>query len=271
MNELMLFVGLVVLTAAFFSFSHPVLRRIGIFALGLTTFAAGYLATGNVWVGAACVLAWLFLPWVEILLRVRKLRLPLHKQLRQATPPSRDMFPALDELSDDIEASGYEHVADLGWDIDGYRQFLRLFANPERREEAALIYVEQNQIGFHFASVTSRGTDGAVFTTWNCQVSSSLKTPPSVHVHRVAGDASFAALVAGHGSFLRERGVEEGTLQAVDPESVRAAVERDMETQMQHNIREGLLEPADDGHGRYSWRGMLYLWFQFLRDIFRFT
>ena len=126
MNELMLFVGLVVLTAAFFSFSHPVLRRIGIFALGLTTFAAGYLATGNVWVGAACVLAWLFLPWVEILLRVRKLRLPLHKQLRQATPPSRDMFPALDELSDDIEASGYEHVADLGWDIDGYRQFLRL-------------------------------------------------------------------------------------------------------------------------------------------------
>ena len=52
---------------------------------------------------------------------------------------------------------------------------------------------------------------------------------------------------------------------------MRAAVERDMESQMQHNIREGLLEPADDDHGRYSWRGMLYLWFQFLRDIFRFT
>ena len=65
--------------------------------------------------------------------------------------------------------------------------------------------------------------------------------------------------------------MEEGSLQAVDPDSVRAAVERDMETQMQHNIHEGLLEAADEGHGRYSWRGMLYLWFQFLRDIFRFT
>jgi hypothetical protein len=60
-------------------------------------------------------------------------------------------------------------------------------------------------------------------------------------------------------------------LQPVDPETVRAAVERDMETQMQHNLREGLLRPADEGHGRYSWRGMLYLWCQFLRDIFRFS
>ena len=271
MNELMLFAGLVALTAAFFSFPHPGLRRAGILALGGTTFAAGYLATGNVWIGAACVSAWFFLPWVEILLRVRKLRLPLRKQLRQSTPPSREMFPALDELSDDIEAAGFEHVADLGWDMDGYRQFLRLFAHPQKREEAAITYVEQNQLGFHFASVTSRGVDGAVFTTWNCPVSSSLKTPPTVHLHRVAGEAPFATMVEGHGAFLRERGVEEGALQPVDPDSVRSAVERDMETQMQHNIREGLLETADEGHGRYSWRGMLYLWFQCLRDIFRFS
>ena len=68
-----------------------------------------------------------------------------------------------------------------------------------------------------------------------------------------------------------ESGMKEESLQAVDPDSVRTAVERDMETQMEHNIREGLLEPADDDHGRYSWRGMLYLWFQVLRDIFRFS
>lgn len=271
MNELMFFVGLVALTAAFFSFPHPVCRRLGILSLGAATFAAGYLATGNLWIGAACVSAVLLLPWVEILLRIRKLRLPLRKQLRQSTPPSREIFPALTEISDDIEASGFEHVADLGWEMDGYRQFLRLFAHPKKHEEAAITYVEQNQLGFHFTSVTSRGLDGAVFTTWDCPVSSSLKIPPTVHLHRVAGDAPFDTLLEGHGDFLRERGVEDSALQAVDPDSVRAAVEQDMETQMQHNIREGLLEPADDGHGRYSWRGMLYLWFQFLRDIFRFS
>ena len=107
MNELMLFVGFVVLTAAFFSFPRPVFRRMGILSLGVTTFAAGYLATGNLWVGAACVSAVLLLPWVEILLRVRKLRLPLRKQLRQSTPPSREMFPSLGDLSDDVEAAGF--------------------------------------------------------------------------------------------------------------------------------------------------------------------
>jgi len=271
MSEPLLFVGLVFLTAAFFSFSHPVLRRLGVLSIGLTSFAAGYLLTRNLWIGAACAAAWLLLPWIEILLRVRKLRLPLRKQLRQSAPPSREMFPELNGLSDDIESSGFEHVADLGWEMEGYRQFLRLFANAAKREEAAITYVEQNQLGFHFASVTSRGADGAVFTTWNCPVSSSLKTPPTVHLHRVAADAGFAALVAGHELFLQEKGLGEDALQVIDPETVRSAVERDMETQMQHNLREGLLQPADEGHGRYSWRGMLYLWFQFLRDIFRLS
>ena len=271
MNETLLFLGLVVLPAAFLSYGHPLLRRLGVLSVGVTSFVGGYLLSGNVWVGAACAAAWLLLPWIEILLRVRKLRLPLRKQLRQSTPPNRDMFPELSDLSDEIESAGFEHVADLGWDMDGYRQFLRLFAHPEKREEAAITYVEQNQLGFHFASVTSRGAGGDVFTTWNCPVSSSLKTPPTVHLNRVASEAPFKTLVAGHGEFLGQRGLAAADLQPVDPDTVRAAVESDMETQMQHNIREGLLEPADDGHGRYSWRGMLYLWWQFVRDIFRFS
>ncbi|MEY4299560.1 MAG: hypothetical protein RIR25_796, partial [Verrucomicrobiota bacterium] len=81
----------------------------------------------------------------------------------------------------------------------------------------------------------------------------------------------FAALVGEHAAFLTDEGVSAEGLRAVDPEAVRHSVEGDMETQMQHNISEGLLQPADEGHGRYSWRGMLYLWFQFLRDIFRFS
>ena len=53
--------------------------------------------------------------------------------------------------------------------------------------------------------------------------------------------------------------------------SVRVSVERDMESQMQHNLREGLLQREGEEHGRYSWRGMLFLWFQVLRDIFRLS
>jgi|688.fasta_scaffold14791_10 hypothetical protein len=271
MNSWMLFIGLLVLSMACLSYGNLWLRRVGLLFIGVTTFAAGYLPTDNVWVGAVCVSAWLLLPWVEILLRVRKLRLPLRKELRQAPPPSRDAFPELSHLSDDVEAAGFEHVADLGWEMDGYRQFFRLFANEELREEAAITYVEQNQLGFHFVSVTSRSLDGGVFTTWNCPVSSSLKTPPSVRVHRASGELEFSGVQAEHQGFLEHSGLMRGELSPVDPGEVRAAVERDMEAQMQHNISEGLLRPADHEHGRYSWRGMLYLWFQCLRDIFRFT
>lgn len=270
MSELLLFAGLVVLTSACFSFAHPVLRRFGLLSFAATVFAAGYLPTGNVWLGAACVGLLLLFPWVEILLRIRKLRLPLRKHLTRAAPPPREMFPDLDRITGDIESAGFEHVADLGWDMEGYRQFLRLFACPDKREEAAITYVEQNQLGFHFASVTTRGPGATVFTTWNCPVPSSLKVPPTVHLHRVPGDSSFADLAAAHDNFVRRQGLDEGARQPVDADSVRAAVERDMENQMQHNLREGLLSPAEDGHGRYSWRGMLYLWWQSLRDVFRY-
>ncbi len=271
MNGLLFFAGLVALTWAFLSYGHPVLRRLGLVCVVLTTFAAGYLASGLLWFGAVCASAWLLLPWVEILLRVRKLRLPLRKELCQTHPPSRDAFPDLNGLSDEIEAAGFEHVADLGWEMDGYRQFLRLFANPERREEAAITHVEQNGLGFYFASVTSRGPGGVVYTTWNCPVSLSLKSPPSLHLNRAADDAAFDAMVSDHEQFLNRHGRTVSDLLAVDPEAVRASVERDMEAQMRHNLTEGLLRPADEGHGRYSWRGMVFLWVQCLRDLFRFS
>lgn len=269
MKELMIFLGLVVLTAGLFTYSHPVLRRLGLLCVGLTTFSAGYLPTGNVWVGLACGSIWLLLPWVEILLRVRKLRLPLRKELHQSAPPSRNDCPELGELSDEIEGSGFEHVADLGWEMDGYRQFLRLFAHPGRREEAAITFVNQSELGFHFTSLTSRSQSGRIFTTWNCPVSSSLKTAPGVFLNRVAADGDFPTLVREHEVFLEQMGAAE--LREVQPNEVRASVQRDMEEQIEHNLREGLLRSAGEGHGRYSWRGMVFLWFQFLRDIFRFS
>lgn len=267
MREFLLVCGLAVLTAAFFSYSHPLLRRLGLLSLTATLVAAGYFATGSFWAAAACGAGWMALPWLEILLRVRKMRLPLRKQLRQSVAPAREVFPELPQLSGEIEEHGFERAEDLGWETGSYRQFLRLFSCPERREEAAITFVEQNGMGFHFVSVTSRAADGAVFTTWNCPVSPSLKVPPGMHVNRASPEAGFTQLLARHGEFVRQR-AGEGFV-ALAPSGVREAVEGDMESQMRHNVAAGILSPAGEGCGRYSWRGMLYLWFQFLRDIFR--
>lgn len=268
MRELVLLGGLVFLTLAFFSYGHPFLRRLGLVVLTATLFAAGFFATGRVWAGVLCACGWLALPWIEILFRVRGFRLPMHKRLRPSRPP-REAFPELEELSAEIEESGFERADDLGWEMDGYRQFLRLFVCPARREEAAITFVEQSGLGFHFLSVTSRTADGSVLTTWNCPVSSSLAVPPHVRVNRIAGTARFPELLARHGDFLADVPRREFGTPATDV--VGGAVERDMEVQMRHNLDEGILRPAGEGFGRYSWRGMLFLWFQFLRDIFRLT
>lgn len=271
MSELLLFLGLAVLTAAFLNFRQIWLRRLGVWMVGVTSFAAGYLPTGKIWVGLAVASLWLFVPWIEILLRVRHLRLPLRRKLRQFPPPSREVFPTLEEDSERIEASGFEHVADMGWEMDEYRQFLRLYARPSGREEAVITCVQQSEVGFDFISITSRGNDGTVYTTWNCQLAASLQMPPTLHLQRLGEDVPFEKLFSAHGAFVREHGLTEELLAPVDLDAVRVAVERDMEVQMQHNLSVGVLRPLDESHGVYSWKGMLFLWVRVLREIFRLT
>ena len=46
-------------------------------------------------------------------------------------------------------------------------------------------------------------------------------------------------------------------------------IENDLREQIKHNIAAGVLKPADEGEVKYSWRGMIYLWCQFLLDLMR--
>jgi hypothetical protein len=46
-------------------------------------------------------------------------------------------------------------------------------------------------------------------------------------------------------------------------------MENDLRDQIAHNIKKGVLKQTPDGDVKYSWRGMLYLWCQFLLDLVR--
>jgi hypothetical protein len=46
-------------------------------------------------------------------------------------------------------------------------------------------------------------------------------------------------------------------------------IENDLRDQIAHNVRAGVLKPAADDEVKYSWRGMIYLWCQFLLDLVR--
>jgi hypothetical protein len=269
--NVMLILGVAALSLALRSYRHVVAQKLGALGILATSFLIGYLLAGSLAVGIACAASWLLLPWVEILTRIRRLRLPAEKNLRQRTPPSAEIFPALHELTEEVEQEGFEHVEDTGWDWDDYQQFFRLFYHAQDRVQAALCLIEQNDLAFYYVSLSSRGTDGAIWTTWNYPFSYSLKLVPQLKINRLPADQSFLQMYASHRDFLRRHRVEVGQLEELDGEGMRRDIQQDMRAQITHNIASGLLTPADEGQVRYSWRGLFYIWLQFLRDLVRLS
>src|SRR5690242_6412297 len=127
LSNLLLILGVAVLSYALRNFYHPALRKLGAFGVLVTSFLAGWKLTGYWPIGAFCAASWLLLPWLEILTRVRRLTLPLEKNLRQKAPPNSEVFPALGEITEEIEGEKFEHISDAGWDWEDYAQFFRLF------------------------------------------------------------------------------------------------------------------------------------------------
>src|SRR5438067_6269866 len=158
--QLLLILGVAVLSMALRSYAGMLAQKFGALGILATSFLVGYFFTGYIAVGVFCAASWLLLPWLELLTRIRKLRLPLEKNLRHKTPPSRELFPALDELTEEIEDERFEFVDDAGWDWEDYQQFFRLFYKPNERTQAAICLIDQDNVAFYYLSLSSRAKDG---------------------------------------------------------------------------------------------------------------
>ncbi|MFQ3577964.1 MAG: hypothetical protein SNJ52_03000 [Verrucomicrobiia bacterium] len=269
MTEWMFVVGLAVLTLAFRSSGHPLLRHLFLPSFLATAFCIGYFASGHTWVGLLCILVWPLLPWLELLTRVRNMRLPTHKELRPMPPPSSHTFPALEELTQEVEAEGFEFVRDAGWEWEMFRQQFRLFYRSEDRATAAICLSFQNNLSFYHVSISSRQTDGRTWMTWNYPFPATMKLPPTLRLNRQKPDLSFFDLYQDHIGFLSANGVETTQLLDQTEESLLAFIEEDMRRQIDHNLRAGILQPVDGSVVRYSLRGLFYIWTQFLMDTLR--
>ena len=154
--------GMAVLSFGLRSFPNSYAQKSGALGILATTFLAVYFITGSWLWGLAVAVGWLFLPWLEILTRIRALRLPKEKQLRPKSPPSTDTFPALSDITHEIEDEGFVHIGDAGWDWEDYRQFFRLFYREEDRAQAAICLNEQSDFSFYYLRISSRAKDGKV-------------------------------------------------------------------------------------------------------------
>src|SRR5213082_1696626 len=266
---LFLTLGVAVLSVALRSYQTSLAQKLGASGILIASFLAVYFITGNAGWGAAGAAAWLFLPLLEILTRIRTLRLPKEKRVRPKNPPSNSLFPALDEISREIENEGFVHVNDAGWDWEDYRQFFRLFYKAEDRAQATICLNEQHDLSFYYLRISSRARSGIIWTTWNYPLSYGLKLTPQFRINRQRPDQSFWQLYQSHRAFLRKNNVQMEVIDPLDDERIEKEMERDLREQIAHNIDKGVLKQTPEGDVKYSWRGMIYLWCQFLLDLVR--
>jgi hypothetical protein len=84
-------------------------------------------------------------------------------------------------------------------------------------------------------------------------------------------DQSFLEMHESHKDWLRKNGVSIEELEELDPDNISREIQRDLRAQVTHNLAKGVLEETREGQIRYSWRGLLFIWFQFLRDLVRLS
>jgi hypothetical protein len=271
LSNILIILGVIALTLALRSFRHPFFQKLGALGILATSFLFGYLLTGSLAAGIFCAALWFLLPWFDLLTRIRRLTLPLERNLRQKTPPNSQTFPNLAELTGEVEGEGFEHIVDAGWDWEEYQQFFRLFYKADERLQAAICLIDQGDVSFYYLSVSSRAKDGTIWTTWNYPFSYSLKLVPAWRVNRQRGDQTFLQLIESHRDYLRRNAVTPDALEELDADGMQEEIQKDLRAQIAHNLASGVLTRTDGGEVRYSWRGLFFLWFQFLRDLVRLS
>jgi hypothetical protein len=270
MREPLIVIGLVVLAMALRYARTVYLRKLGALTFLAASFCLLYFLTHSVIGGLAGMLVWLFLPWIELLTRIRCMRLPLDNRLNHAAIPNPLFFPNAPEASAAMEEAGFEHVSDCGWEWDGMHQFFRLFWHPEERAVAAICLCEQSDVSFAFITITSHDAEGKIWRTTNFPFSSTLRCPPNVRWNHVPCERHcFHQILRDHRQYLSRVKVPPHDLRMPDPEDIKDSIEREMRSQVDHNLSAGIISLTGDGHFRYSKRGLLFLWGQFVKDMVR--
>ncbi len=236
---LFLTLGVALLSVGLRSFQNSYSQKAGALGILVASFLAIYFITGSWVLGLTAAVSWLFLPWLE------------------------------SEITREIEEEGFVHVGDAGWDWEDYRQFFRLFYKEGDRAQAAICLNEQHDLSFYYLRISSRAKGGTVWTTWNYPLSYGLKLTPQFRTNRQRADQSFWQLYQSHREFLRRNGVDADAIDPLDEERIQTEMENDLRDQIAHNIHKGVLKQTAAGDVKYSWRGMIYLWCQFLVDLVR--
>lgn len=269
LSQFLYLAAAVVLAIACRTFANRYVRKLGWLALLAASYMLGFFLTGSHAAGACGIALWFMLPWVEIVVHVRRLRFPVKSEIKGRFPPSPELFPELSEVTAEIEAQGFQRIEDAGWKWSDTDHFVRLFYHPDLHAQAAIGLAQQEGFAFSYVSVTSRTKDGETYITTNYPFPATMKLAPKQRLNRFVHAQSMVDLLGAHADFILGLGLEDDDFIGMEAEQLPAYIERDMSAQIDHNINVGLIELTGEGEFRYSWRGCFFLWFETVKDFVR--
>lgn len=270
MKELLTVIAIIIFGYALRSCRTVMLRKLGALILLIASGLCFYFLFESVHAGIAAMAAWFFLPWIELLTRIRKLRIPVENKLKQRSSGNLDVFPNAEKYVDTLEHAGFEHISNCGWNLGGMDQLYQLYWNAETKSVASLCLCEQSNVTFSYVTITSRDITNGVWRTTNFPFSPTLKSTPTVHWNQISCvNECVNKLIKQHGHFLTKQGFMDEDLSIPDPDHLEEELEHELNHQIDHNLQQGIIRLSGEDHFRYTTRGLFFLWRQFIRDMIR--
>lgn len=270
-HELLICIAFALLGLGLFKRTHLKARKIGLLILWLGSGLGVYFLTDTVAWGLVMLLVWILIPLSEIVLVLRKLRLPRKREFQDANPPLEN-FHVLRDVTMEFQELGFQKVDDCDLTPHFHETYYRLFYHQKHPSHGVIGFISQGEIGFSFNAFFSEQEDGKIWLTWDYPLTYGLKTPPSIQIYRVNDAQDISDLWEQHQEFLKINEVPESQLVMTQTASdVRERLLKSLNGQLDYNIQQGILFPegVETPHLRYSWRGIWFVARQMARDIIR--
>lgn len=246
--------------------------------LRLAAVACFGASVGGVLGAVVGTIVLLFLPWIELIFRVRGFRIPKEVSMRPKTPPTSEHFPEFREQSRQIENAGFERILDLGWENSSQKQFARLFLNTDKTDLVTLHCIEQGIVCFSFASVSREvslleNPLRMELKTTSSPLPSGLLVLPNQELNQLTKVEDLEDLFSEHNAFVSQKkqqtnSKKKDTTISGDQEELLQKFQQNLRNQIAYNQTKGILRDAEEGQLCYSLRGLFYLYVQVLRHMF---
>ena len=119
MKELYTVIAFIIFGFALRSCKTIVLRKLGALVMLTASGLCFYYLFESVLAGILAMATWFFLPWIELLTRIRNQRMPLINKLKQRSSANLNAFPNARQYVSTLENSGFEHISNCGWNLGG--------------------------------------------------------------------------------------------------------------------------------------------------------